>query len=141
VELPGRLPRSEIRSLFSRADLFVAPATLESFGIAALEARCAGLPVVARSEGGIGEFVTHGQEGLLVDSDAGMVEAIVRLAADAEERETIAARNRTMQPSVAWPDVLRQNHAMYELAAERMHPAYLRRAADLRRPAGSRAAG
>lgn len=141
VELPGRLPRSEIRSLFSRADLFVAPATLESFGIAALEARCAGLPVVARSEGGIGEFVTHGQEGLLVDSDAGMVEAIVRLAADAEEREAIAARNRTMQPSVAWPDVLRQNHAMYELAAERMHPAYLRRAADLRRPAGSRAAG
>lgn len=146
LELPGRLPRSEIRSLFSRADLFVAPATLESFGIAALEARCAGLPVVARSEGGIREFVTHGQEGLLVDSDAAMVDAIVRLAADAAEREAIAARNRTMPPAVAWPDVLRQHEAIYELAAERMRPSQLRRAADLRfvgdrGAAGSRAAG
>jgi glycosyltransferase involved in cell wall biosynthesis len=92
--------------------------------------------VVARSEGGIREFVTHGQEGLLVDSDAAMADAIVRLGSEPELREAIALRNRTMQPSVAWPDVLRQHDAVYELATERLHPAYLRL-----RPAGSRTVG
>jgi glycosyltransferase involved in cell wall biosynthesis len=48
VTLVGRRSRGEIREQFARSDLFVAPANLESFGIAALEARCAGLPVVAK---------------------------------------------------------------------------------------------
>ena len=68
VELVGRLTRDEIRELFSSADIFVAPANLESFGIAALEARCAGLPVVAKARTGIREFVEHGREGLLARS-------------------------------------------------------------------------
>jgi glycosyltransferase involved in cell wall biosynthesis len=118
VELPGRLPRADIRALFARADMFVAPATLESFGIAALEARCAGLPVVARTEGGIVEFVTDGQEGLLASSDDEMIDAIVRLATDQKERDAIAHRNRTLSPTVNWPDVLDRTFAMYRLATE-----------------------
>ena len=35
-----------------RADVYVAPAVLESFGLAALEARCVGLPVVGVSAAG-----------------------------------------------------------------------------------------
>jgi len=126
VELPGRLPRAEIRALFAKADMFVAPATLESFGIAALEARCAGLPVVARAEGGIVEFVSDGQEGLLASSDDEMVDAIVRLATDQKEREAIAHRNRTSFPTVNWPDVLDRTTAMYRLATE-LSPAVSRR--------------
>jgi glycosyltransferase involved in cell wall biosynthesis len=122
VSLPGRLPRAEIRSLFARADLFVAPAILESFGIAALEARSAGLPVVARSEGGIGEFVTDGLEGILADSDGAMSDAIVRLATDLAWREEMAVRNRTIPPSVAWPEVLDRTAEMYELASNRLRP-------------------
>ena len=45
--------------------MFVAPANLESFGIAALEARCAGLPVLAKANSGIREFVSDEREGLL----------------------------------------------------------------------------
>ncbi|MEO5877326.1 MAG: glycosyltransferase family 4 protein [Streptosporangiaceae bacterium] len=119
VSLPGRQSRSQIRELFRRADLFVAPATLESFGIAALEARCAGLPVVARSESGIREFVGEGLEGLLVASDADMIDAIVRLGADHDLREKIADHNRTMPPQVTWPDVMARTDAMYGLATER----------------------
>ncbi len=123
VSLPGRLSRARIRSLFGRADLFVAPATLESFGIAALEARCAGLPVVARAEGGIREFVRDGDEGILAESDDGMVEAIVRLAADPAERGAIAAHNRAVPPPMAWPDVLQRTAAMYALATNDVRPA------------------
>ena len=42
------LPRSEVKNTMARSDVFVAPAVLESFGIAALEAHAAGLPVVGR---------------------------------------------------------------------------------------------
>src|SRR5204863_2493640 len=43
VELPGRLTPDRLRALYARADLYVAPAVLEAFGIAALEARTTGL--------------------------------------------------------------------------------------------------
>ena len=44
VELPGSMTRFEIQQLYAGADVYLAPAELESFGVAALEARCAGLP-------------------------------------------------------------------------------------------------
>src|SRR5690606_17017864 len=59
--------------------LFVLPAVLESFGIAALQARAAGLPVVARREGGVGGFVRHGHDGLLAGSDQEMGDLLVSL--------------------------------------------------------------
>ena len=69
VELTGGLSRDEIRDLYRSADGYVAPSHQESFGIAALEARAAGLPVVAMRSGGVGEFVGHGTEGLLCEDD------------------------------------------------------------------------
>ncbi len=82
VELVGRRTRDEIRTEFASADIFVAPANLESFGIAALEARCAGLPVVAKGRTGIREFVANGREGLLAQSDRDMVDQLLRLVRD-----------------------------------------------------------
>ncbi|GAA3192425.1 glycosyltransferase family 4 protein [Actinocorallia longicatena] len=119
VSLPGRLPRQEIRTLFRRADVFVAPATLESFGIAALEARCAGIPVVARAEGGVGGFVDDGLGGILASSDTAMAEAITLLAADPGLRTSMAAHNRAVQPPMDWPAVLERTHRIYEIAAGR----------------------
>ena len=76
----------QLRSIYRQADLFVAPAFLESFGIAALEARCAGLPVLAMRGTGITEFVADRREGLLADGDAGMTKALVEIATNTELR-------------------------------------------------------
>jgi glycosyltransferase involved in cell wall biosynthesis len=119
VSLPGALSRAQIKVLFAQGDIFVAPATLESFGIAALEARCGGLPVVARAEGGISEFIADDREGLLVGSDTAMADAIVALATDPATRMRIATHNRTTSPPVTWPDVLARTTELYCLAAER----------------------
>ena len=102
VSLPGRLERSDIREIFSHSDLYVAPAELESFGIAALEARAAGLPVIASRHGGVGEFISDGDEGFLTGSDDEMVYALAALATDRHTREQIAAHNRAVAPSVNW---------------------------------------
>ncbi|CAN5813781.1 glycosyltransferase family 4 protein [soil metagenome] len=119
VSLVGRRTREEIRACYARADLFVAPANLESFGIAALEARCAGVPVVAKQRCGISEFVEHGREGLLADSDADMVDQLELLVGDPELRMVIAKHNRETPVPVEWSRVVDLNVAAYRTAIER----------------------
>ena len=116
VRLPGRFSREEIHTVYRRADMYVAPAPLESFGIAALEARSAGLPVVAHETGGIGGFVRHDREGLLVPSDDAMVDAVVRLACDPAARARMTAASRARPPRMSWADALLQSERAYALA-------------------------
>jgi glycosyltransferase involved in cell wall biosynthesis len=117
LDLPGRLDRPSVREHLSRADCFVAPAELESFGIAALEARALGLPVIASARSGVGEFIRHGREGLLVDSDRGMVAAMSRMVTNAPLREAIRDHNRHVPIEHDWAAGLRRTHALYARAA------------------------
>jgi glycosyltransferase involved in cell wall biosynthesis len=118
VDLPGRLTRLRARALLQASDLYVAPADLESFGIAALEARAVGLPVVAKRAGGVGEFVTHGTEGLLVGSDAAMSRALARLVTQHGLRQQMAAHNAAVPPATTWQRAVAENAALYRRAAE-----------------------
>ena len=120
VELVGRRTRDEIRHQFARSDIFVAPANLESFGIAALEARCAGLPVVAKARTGIREFIANGQEGLLAQSDRDMVDQLLWLIRDPDLRLRIAAHNRDVPSRVDWSEVVGVNVAAYHRAIDLM---------------------
>ncbi|HEV7656172.1 MAG TPA: glycosyltransferase family 4 protein [Mycobacteriales bacterium] len=117
VTLPGSAPRSVVAGLLHSADVFVAPAGLESFGIAALEARCAGLPVLARASTGVVEFVRHGQEGLLSGTDEQMAAQLVRLATDEPLRESISRHNRETPCPISWDAVLARSAAAYDEAA------------------------
>ena len=117
VNLPGRYTHEQIRDVYRRADVFMAPANLESFGIAAMEARVAGLPVVAMARGGIREFIRDGHEGLLVDGDRDMAAALAALASDPAARLRIASHNLAVAPNWGWPDVLALTDREYERAA------------------------
>ena len=102
----GRLDRAEILEVFANTDLFLQPSVKESFGLAALEARSAGLPIIARSQTGTTQFVHDGVEGLLADSDAGMAQAIMRVARDRALLDRIAAHNESTPPDDTWPRLL-----------------------------------
>lgn len=117
VQFAGRLPRGQVKAALSQADLFVAPANLESFGIAALEARATGLPVIAKRRAGISEFVRDHREGLLCDSDQQMVRSIVALSVNHYERHHIAEHNRSTRCAAEWTAVLSQTHQLYLAAA------------------------
>jgi glycosyltransferase involved in cell wall biosynthesis len=118
VDLPGQLSRREIRDVLAAADLYVAPARLESFGIAALEARAVGLPVVAKDRGGVGEFVTNGTDGILATTDDDMARALARLVESAPLRESIRAHNCAVAPAFAWGDALARTDQLYARAAD-----------------------
>jgi len=136
VDLPGRVDRATIRHALARADLFVAPAELESFGIAALEARCAGVPVVASSRSGVGEFITSGIEGVLAPDDGEMVTAMADLLTDPGRRAAMAAYNRTVVPDVGWETAAGRTLELYARAADQARAPHLNRAGSLRLPVG-----
>lgn len=74
---------------------------IETFGLTLLEGMAFGLPVIAPPVGGPAELVTHGREGLLVDSrdGAALTAAVLRLADDPElcAQMSGAARARAAQ--------------------------------------------
>ena len=106
VRLTGRVTRDELRETYAAADIYVAPAPLESFGIAALEARTVGLPVVGRRGSGLEEFVTDGLNGYLAADDEAMAGALARLVTDQELRRSMTAYNRSTPPEQSWDRIL-----------------------------------
>ena len=116
VRLIGAADHARIRGLFADADLYIAPAHLESFGIAALEARCAGLPVLAHARSGVSDFVTHGVEGLLARDDADMAQRILDLATDPALLRQLQQHNRRTPPRISWDSVLAQHDEVYARA-------------------------
>lgn len=119
VTVTGRVDPPEVLAHLREADVYVAPAVLESFGLAALEARCIGLPVVGRAASGLTEFVTDGVEGALCDSDDAMVLALRRLVEDDEDRHRIAEHNRTTSSTLTWAHALDSHDLVYDLAGSR----------------------
>lgn len=116
--LPGRMTRTELRERYLASDIYISPGTFEAFGIAALEARSTGLPIVAPRRSGVSTFIEHGVNGLLAGDDLGMAEAVVRLATDEDLRRRIIEHNSTNQPDQAWPSVVEMVTAEYRRAMQ-----------------------
>lgn len=81
--------RADFVEYLQHADAFLLPSESESFGVAALEALSAGVPVCAYRVGGLPEVVTN-RAGQLVepfDVDA-LAQAVLDVVTDAEKRKT-----------------------------------------------------
>jgi glycosyltransferase involved in cell wall biosynthesis len=122
VELPGQLSREALRALYARSHVFVLPSERESFGIAALEARTAGLPVVAMLASGVRDFVRQGVDGLLARDEAELSRHMSRLALDAPFRDYVRHRNRVAVPPYDWRDVRAMHLEFYALASATRSP-------------------
>lgn len=116
VHCVGWQSQDQIREHYRTASIYIAPSRLESFGIAALEARTYGLPVVALKDSGTNEFVHNGVEGFLEDDDEGLADAIARLSTDTALREKIIDHNRTTAPEFGWKTVVAQTNDCYRAA-------------------------
>lgn len=128
VTLAGQVPRAELAQRYRGEHVFVAPARLEAFGIAALEARAAGLPVVAGRGTGITEFITDDADGLLTPdrldglddaaADAALTDALVRLAERPQLLGRLRAQAVATPPPGDWSDVLAACDRLYGRAVD-----------------------
>ena len=119
VSLPGRLDREGLRRLHHSGDLYVSTAHLEAFGIAALEAQAAGLPVVAPRGTGVDDVVRDGVDGLLADSDAAVAQGLARLAADDVLRASLRNHLRESATRHDWPTTVERTLGEYRRAGAR----------------------
>ncbi|MFZ8835573.1 MAG: N-acetyl-alpha-D-glucosaminyl L-malate synthase BshA [Flavobacteriales bacterium] len=106
------------------SDLFLLPSKTESFGLAALEALAAGVPVIASNAGGIPEVIEHESSGFLAevgDVDA-MAEYGTALLSDAHMLTAFrgAARQRAWDFHVM--KVLPKYESIYERLVESAKP-------------------
>jgi len=85
-----------MEELLPLADIFLLPSSSESFGLVALEAMSAEVPVVASSIGGLPEVVEHGMTGFLHDPAhlAGFVGSALKLLTNERLRRTMGRRGR-----------------------------------------------
>lgn len=75
----GWLSPRELAAVFEHVDLIVIPSRWEGFGLVAIEAMRAGLPVIATKVGGLTEIVEDQITGLLVPpEDSGAISAAIR---------------------------------------------------------------
>ncbi len=116
VKQAGQLTRDQLTDLYRHTDVFAAPAQLEAFGIAALEARSAGLAVVARSGSGVADFVDHRVSGLLVDDDEAFAGALAQLASEPHLLARIKDHNVAHLPPFDWQAVLQKTDQEYARA-------------------------
>jgi glycosyltransferase involved in cell wall biosynthesis len=107
ADLIGRVVRhgpraaTDLAALYAAADVFVLPASRESYGTAWGEAMGFGLPVVGWRAGNLPHLAQDGREGLLVepgDTNA-LAQALMRLALDGELRTRLgaAAKRRALE--------------------------------------------
>jgi glycosyltransferase involved in cell wall biosynthesis len=88
--------RSDVASVLRACDVFCHAAPWEPFGIVAIEAMAAGLPIVVPDAGGIREILETGEGGLLypVLDDRALSQAMVRLAHDPSLRKSMKKAGR-----------------------------------------------
>ena len=118
ITLVGRVERSELARAFTCADIYLQTSPADSFGISTLEARSAGLAVIALRSSGVSDFVTDGVDGLLADDDAGLDRELAALLGDDELLERIKEHNYEVDPLPEWGTVVQMNVEAYRRAID-----------------------
>lgn len=88
----GQLDRPALAALYARGWLYLWPGHAEAYGLAALEAQAAGLPVISENTAGTPEVVRDGETGILTPArdTAAYAGAIAALAGDGPRRAAMA---------------------------------------------------
>ena len=116
VRVLGPLEPEAMERLFRAADAFAFPSVKEGFGLAALEALAAELPVVASDLDVFGGFLVHERSALLVPpgDGAALGRALARIAREPGLAARLRAGGRDVIPAYTWDASAGAHERAYE---------------------------
>jgi glycosyltransferase-like protein len=100
----GTISDDALAAWYRSADALAFPSVKEGFGLVALEALAADLPVVASDVPVFHEFLTDGRDALLppADNPVALADALERMMTDTALRATLVACGRAVVPLFTW---------------------------------------
>lgn len=119
VYFTGQMNRKDIAKMYKCADVAVFPSTYEPFGVVAIEAMSAGIPVVVSDIGGLDEIIEHGVNGM--KSYAGnansLADSILSILYNPELCEKMVKNaQKKVKEVYNWEKVAQDTHFTYQKA-------------------------
>jgi glycosyltransferase involved in cell wall biosynthesis len=113
IQVTGYLGENELAAWYARARIFAFPSLDEGFGMPALEAMMAGVPVIAGNRSALPEVC--GDAAVLVDADSEeeLASALQTLAEDEAKRAGLIARGKIRAAEFTWPRAVRETLQVY----------------------------
>jgi glycosyltransferase-like protein len=115
VVLLGTVPDGELPGWYAAADVLAFPSTKEGWGLAVLEAMCAGLPVVASDLPVFREYLVPGRDAVLVPADdaAALAAALASVLDDRRRADRLRAAGLRLCRRFTWPRCAAEHRAIY----------------------------
>ncbi|MCD4700153.1 MAG: glycosyltransferase [Phycisphaerae bacterium] len=139
VHLVGLVSPAEVPRYLLSSDLYVSPTSIESFGMAVLEAAVYGLPIITTQVGFAAKIVVDSETGYIVppNDEHALVEAMTKMLEDPEQLSASGKRmrERVEQLELTWSRSARKIADLYKFVtskSESMAPAIWTVSAELR---------
>jgi glycosyltransferase involved in cell wall biosynthesis len=106
--------RDDIPNLLGIADIYVQPSRDEGFGIAALEAMAAGVPVVVSALPALSEVVGSAALQFQAGNEKELAQCVMKLLADAGLRRQLSCQGRQRAARFSIDQTVREHLSLYE---------------------------
>ncbi|HDS01207.1 MAG TPA: N-acetyl-alpha-D-glucosaminyl L-malate synthase BshA [candidate division Zixibacteria bacterium] len=109
--------RHDVASILSAGHLFLLPSEHESFGLAAMEALCCGVPAIGTDSTGLPELIDDGKSGFLckLGDTEDMAEKAVKLLSDEDMWQSFSDHARkSVSEKFHYEKIVAQYEKMYE---------------------------
>lgn len=108
-------PSEEILDFYARADCFVMPSLVESFGLVTVEAMGAGLPIITNNSPGCRDVIRNGKDGLIYAGDlCSLVHALHQVLEDESLRGDLASRAQQRAGDFDWKIIVDSLNTLYQ---------------------------
>lgn len=118
VEMPGYVSERDRFALFQRALVLVLPSHNEGFGMPALEAMTAGVPVIAADRGALPEVTAGAARLFEPDDESQLTMMLEEVLADASARQAMREAGWTRARNYTWRDSAVRLREAWKLAVE-----------------------
>jgi len=117
----GRVSEEEKWRILESSGCFCMPSRFEGWGIAAIEAACAGCPVVGTDIPGLNEAVLHGKTGYLTDGSASAIADAIERCLNPVNHRFLSEQARIWGNQWSWDRAAQAQEKFYRHVVEMEH--------------------